>query len=245
MSQEEVIKDEPTLEAEIAEMNTESEENISASEQWASDSERIAQEGAPQDAPPADAELPPEPSEELVNAQAEIESLTRDRDARQQESDAAALESNARELAIEYAQTLVNNHGYSQEQASAQAESERKTYVLGQRLEQTEKRAQARELSYAAKELARIHGVPEASLTPYGTVEQMTAAATQLGPNAREIAKLKTEMVELKKGTIPAQPYSQQATRVAASSADRDLDDYNRGSRTEKALAAGKRAANP
>ena len=248
MGQNNTITDETqTFEQELDEMQAESDEATNdALAQWAEGSE--SQEGAPE-SPPSDAELPPEkpaekpaePSDELATANTEISRLTREAEDQKAQAETARLATSVRLETDRYARELVSS-GWSEEQAKAQADSEGRAYLAEQRVTQMQDQSLARELSYSARELSRIHGVPEASLTVYSTVEQMTAAATQLGPNARKITALETQMTEMKKSGVPVQQYSQRASSKGVATESQNLDAYNDGSRTPEATAAAKRA---
>ena len=189
----------------------ESVEKISPSGQWAADSQRLeaeTQEGAPAGiAPPADADLPPEPSPELLQARAEIATLTRERDERQQEASAAALDGNSREMADRYAQSLVGSGQYTEEQARAQAESERLRWVAEERLKLTTGHVESLHLTYAAKDLARTYGLPEESLQGFTTIDQMEKYAKVAGSQDKRITALEQGT---RNEAAPVQQYASQ-----------------------------------
>lgn len=180
--------------------------------QWADDSERLesTQEGAPESPAEIAPESSPEPSAELVEAQAQIAQLTRERDDRQQEADAAQLENTAREMALKYAQGLVAN-GYSEDQARAQAESERLRWVAEERLKLVQTREQSLHLSYGARELSRIHGVSVESLQKFPSIESMTEHAQMAGGIQKRLTALEQKTgQESRNEAAPVQQYSEQ-----------------------------------
>ncbi|KKN75660.1 hypothetical protein LCGC14_0379000 [marine sediment metagenome] len=186
-----------------------------ATEQWASDSDRLAQEGAPEaDAPPStEAELPPEPSPELVAAQTQIAELTREREERAQEANAAAIEGNSRDMADRYAQNLVANGNYTEEQARAQAESERLRWVAEERLKLSDGRVESLHLAYGAKDLARTYGISEESLQGFSTIDQMEKYARVAGSQDKRISALEQGK---RNEAAPVQPYATQASPGAS-----------------------------
>ena len=237
-------QNEPTLDEEIAQMALASEEPIEGLD------EPTEGEPAPSDVlgpgegaafePPTDGEpapvTEPEPVDEVAKLKAENVQLVRDADQRKQEAETQQIDAHVRQYAAGYAQNLVETHGWTEEQATAYTESQRRAFMAEQQLGMERKDNLARRLS-------QEHGVSVASLMAYNTAEEMTNAATTQGPQDREFQQMKKEIAELKRGRIPAQNYTQQATRTATTNESSLLDQYNAGVRTPETEAAAKRNA--
>ena len=183
------------------------------------------------------AEAAPEPSAELATAQAEITRLNTEAETRKTEADTVRLDSDVRSYAGQYAQQLVESGQYTEEQAKAKAEDQRRLWMAEHQLGAERQQNLARELSVA-------HGVPVAELLVANTREEMHLIATAVKPDSPEMTALKKENVELKKAAVPVQPNLQQANRTATTNEQGLQDQYIAGVRTPETIAAGRRMAN-
>ena len=227
-----------TFEQELEEMQAESDARTEEALVEETPSEEVTSEEASSEQPSEEPieEPPKDAAAALVSANEQIAKLTNEADERKQSAELQQLDTYVRGYAGQYAKDLVDNQGYDEKSANALAEAEYRAHMAEQQA------SIARKTSLADR-LSREHGVSVASLMNYNSVEEMTAAATQMGPDKRRIDNLEAELKTIKKSGIPAQQYSQPAGRRAASSDERALDQYIAGSRTTEAVAAGKRAA--
>ena len=237
-----------TLDQEIAAMALASEEPIEGLEQAESetptdapaDAPALGPEGGAAFEPPVDGEAAPpaeaeaEPVDEVAKLKSENAQLVRDAEQRKVEATVQKIDADARQLASDYEKNLVQKYGWSEEQAKLHADSERRAYIVEQQLGMERKDNLARRLS-------QEHGVPVASLMAYNSAEEMTQAATQMGPRDREFQKMQKRIVELEKARIPVQNFNQAAGRTASTNHEHDLDQYNAGVRTPETEAAAKR----
>jgi len=139
-------------------------------------------------------------------------------------------------------QNQLEEQGLMPEQARPVAQQYRQFRQREMQLQQMAQTQQQNALGkfYAALHFSQLHGADPRELMQYDTPQAMEAAAK----TQSELKTLKAEVQKLKQGRVPASTLETgQVAPVSARTESGWLDAYNNGDRSERAQAAGRRAA--
>jgi len=170
-------------------------------------------------ADPAPAEAPtpdPLPAQPPAPTQEQMDALTR----RNQELESQAVEIQEQNLVntlrtqFDQEVTLLIQQGILPEQAQAIAgRAARANYQMAQAQQAVSRESAGANAKMAlAFQLAEKHGVDARSLMVHNTREEMTMAAVNRATNNPEIAAMRAEIEQLKKGTVPVQEFNNGAS---------------------------------
>ena len=196
------------------------------------------------EAPVAEAPVDKAPSPEPDATKQAIFQAQRERDlaleqARRLQAEAQKAQTQAQ--AIEYRDSLVNE-GYSLEEANRDTQQRIDAY---NRTLQEQQKGQNREAFLqgqfrAALHFGRQYGINPEDLIQYSTPQAMELAAK----NAKELNDLKNQVKKLTQDKVPSQTFD---NGVSSGPSQRDddywMDRYSNNDRSERAVAAGRRAA--